>query len=311
MTRSVLFYRHFDQYSGGHQKVFDYFSHLHGEDSYQADISFSGSSLWDETNPWFPDCQAVHFAPDRYDYLFLAGMDWMPYGRYGIDSNKPVINLIQHVRHALPGEDVHPFLNNKAIRICVSPEVENAILPFANGPTITIPNSLSITDISCLKKWDVYIAGYKNPELASELCQLIGGKVECQTNYIPRHQLLANMAASRIAVVLPHRTEGFFLPALEAMKTADIAIVPDCVGNRSFCFGAVQDPDRGNCLMPSYDVDGLTSAVELARNLLNDGDRLNTLQQNALDTVNEHSLAREKTQFMELMANVDELWHGI
>jgi len=311
MTRSVLFYRHFDQYSGGQQKVFDYFSHLRGQDNFRANISFSGSSLQDETNPWFPDYQGVHFAPDRYDYLFLAGMDWMLYRQYGIDSNKPVINLIQHVRHAIPDEDVHPFLSNKAIRICVSTEVETAISPFANGPTVTIANGISIPELTCPKVWDVYIAGYKNQSLASELCHLIGGKVECQTDFMPRDQLLNNLAASRIVVVLPHLTEGFFLPALEAMKTADVTIVPDCVGNRSFCFDAVQDPDRGNCLIPSYDLDGLASAVVSARELLNDSDRLNTLKRNALNTVNEHSLAREKTQFLDLMTNVDELWHGL
>ena len=104
--RSVLFFRHFDQYSGGHQKVFDYFSHLNSANDYRADISFSESSQWNLTNPWFPDFRRVAFAPDQYDYLFLAGMDWDIYSGHGIDPKKPVINLIQHVRHASPEADV-------------------------------------------------------------------------------------------------------------------------------------------------------------------------------------------------------------
>ena len=100
VNRSVLFYRHFEQYSGGHQKVFDYFSHLRATPGYQADICFSQTSQWNSTNPWFPDTRSVDFLPDGYDYLFIAGMDWAAYSQYPLKSSKPIINLIQHVRHA-------------------------------------------------------------------------------------------------------------------------------------------------------------------------------------------------------------------
>jgi hypothetical protein len=308
MTRSVLFYRHFDQYSGGQQKVFDYFSHLRAVDEYQADISFSESSLWDDTNPWFPDYRRVDFSPGQYDYLFLAGMDWLPYHECGIDPDKPVINLIQHVRHARSDEDVYPFLKNKAIRICVSPEVEAAIGDLANGPITTIANGIAIPEIECEKTNDVYVAGYKNQALAKALADQLGNAVVCQTEHLPRREFLNQLAASRIAVVLPHPTEGFFLPALEAMKLADIAIVPDCVGNRSFCIDV--EKDNGNCLMPTYDVDALAKAIERAKNILNDEEKLTRLKNNAIVTVNNHSLAHEREQFLELMSHVDELWHA-
>ena len=144
--RSVLFYRHFDRYSGGHQKVFDYFSHLHDADEYRPAISFSSTSEWDESNPWFPDHESIEFVPNRYDYLFLAGMDWSVYAQRGIDFEKPVINLIQHVRHASSDADVYPFLKHKAIRICVSPEVASAVRNLANGPVITIANGIEIPE---------------------------------------------------------------------------------------------------------------------------------------------------------------------
>ena len=166
-NRSVLFYRHFERYSGGHQKVFDYFSHLGATEGYQADICFSQTSQWNITNPWFPETTPVAFLPGKYKYLFLAGMDWAACSKCVLDPSKPIINLIQHVRHAEPNEDVHPFLKNKAIRICVSPEVASAIEGIANGPVETIANGIAIPNISAEKRYEVYIAGFKNSSMAS------------------------------------------------------------------------------------------------------------------------------------------------
>ena len=102
---SVLFFRHFNQFSGGHQKVYDYFNHVISSANFSASISFSTTSLWDETNPWFPKYKnlQVKFDPHQFDCLFLAGMDWKVYIVKGAIADKPVINLIQGVRHALPG----------------------------------------------------------------------------------------------------------------------------------------------------------------------------------------------------------------
>ena len=306
-ARTILFYRHFDQYSGGHQKVFDYFSHLHLSDAFHADISFSKESLWDDTNPWSSRTRPVAFAPDNYDYLFLAGMDWVKYTEDAIDPNKPVVNLIQHVRHASPKEDVYPFLKHKAIRICVSPEVESAITSIANGPVLTISNGISIPDVECTKTRDISVFGFKNPVLAKTLADRFD--VPYQTEHLPRDVFLKQLAASRIAVVLPHPTEGFFLPALEAMKLADVAIVPDCVGNRSFCIDA-SDEENGNCFMPPYDLDEIVTAIGIAKMMLKEEDKLVRLKTRALETVDNHSLEDERKRFLELMSRVDELWHA-
>jgi hypothetical protein len=302
--RSVLFYRHFDQYSGGHQKVFDYFTHLYDADDYRPAISFSSTSEWNESNPWFPNHESIEFLTNRYDYLFLAGMDWSVYAEQGIDLEKPVINLIQHVRHASSDADVYPFLKNKAIRICVSPEVASAVRNLANGPVITIANGIEIPEIKSNKTNDVYIAGYKNKPFAKALANHLA--IEGQTEHLPRKKFLYQLAAARIAVLLPHPSEGFFLPALEAMRLAEITIVPDCIGNRSFCIDFAYD--QGNCLMPSYDLDGLIGAVHQAKEILRDKDRLNKLKTNSIATVNKHSLMRERQQFLALMCKVDELW---
>ncbi len=304
-NRSVLFYRHFERYSGGHQKVFDYFSHLRASEGYQADICFSQTSQWNITNPWFPDTRSVGFLPEKYNYLFLAGMDWVVCSEDVLNDSKPIINLIQHVRHAEPNEDVHPFLKNKAIRICVSPEVESAIAAIANGPVITIANGIEIPSISAEKCYEVFIAGFKNPSMALALST--DSDVTVETTHVPRNKFLKQLASARIAVVLPHPDEGFFLPALEAMCLADIAIIPDCIGNRSFCIDA--EHDGGNCLMPSYNQEEITGAIRRAKNILNDPVRLHQIKTNAMSTVNAHSLSRERQEFLKLISNVDELWH--
>jgi hypothetical protein len=304
--RSVLFYRDFERYSGGHQKVFDYFSHLNSSDNYRPEISFSRRSQQNSLNPWFPDYVGVDFTPTEYDYLFLAGMDWNVYSKECIDPEKPVINLIQHVRHALEGENVYPFLKNRAIRICVSPEVESAIKTLANGPVITIANGIDIPQVKAEKIHEVYIAGQKNLEMAKALKDRVDAVI--QTEFLSRSEFIMQLAAAKIAVVLPHPTEGFFLPALEAMKLAHIVIVPDCIGNRSFCKDA--EKKGGNCLMPSYDIEGIVGAIQTAKEILSDKGRLSQLQRNALKTVKYHSISRERREFLNLMSQIDELWYA-
>ena len=312
---SVLFYRHLDRYSGGQQKVFDYFSHLR---DHRTAISFSAESIWDKSNPWFPDYQhlQVPFEPAHYNLLFLAGMDWEVYLARGIIAEKPVINLIQHVRHADPREDVHQFLTRRAIRICVSPEVTEAIkrTGLVNGPIFTIPNGLHIPEPGTEKSTGVLICGLKNAGMARAVNQQLlerGLDVSCLTDQIPRDEFLKHLSSTEIAVLLPSPSEGFYLPALEAMKLSTITIVPDCIGNRSFCFDADKDPDKGNCLMPEYTTESIVSACAEAARLSQSEDRLEAIRHNALATVDRHSLQEERRAFLDILDHVDELWAQI
>ncbi|WP_062059894.1 glycosyltransferase [Cellvibrio sp. OA-2007] len=306
----LLFYRDFQEYTGGHQKVADYFAHLQSSSNFKPVIAFSSNSLWNQSNPWFPEYQhqLVDYRPANYEYVFLAGMDWEMYLASARPENQPVINLIQHVRHADPAQPMHRFLSQRAIRICVSPEVEKAITGTGkvNGPVFTIANGIDIPAIEPRqKRHDVFIFGPKNPHMAEELKtrlaqQDIGSF--CVTEWLPREQLLVLLASSRIAVMLPNPTEGFYLPALEAMRYADITIVPDCVGNRSFCH------NQQNCLIPEYNSAALAGAVNEALVLHQQHDRLNIFKQHCAATLAYHSLQRERTEFLALMNQVDELW---
>ena len=45
------------------------------------------------------------------------------------EYRRPIVNLVQHVWHACPNDPLnrHRFLPHKAIRICVSPQIDKAI----------------------------------------------------------------------------------------------------------------------------------------------------------------------------------------
>jgi len=88
-----------------------------------------------------------------------------------------------------------------------------------------------------------------------------------------------------------------------------ITIVPDCVGNRSFCRNFPEDGlGAGNCLMPEYNVQGLVAACKRAMNLLKEPKLLKTMKAEAGKTLTKHSLERERVQFLDIMNNIDQLW---
>ena len=102
----------------------------------------------------------------KSDIVFLAGMDWQSYLPHK-DSEQDVVNLVQHVRHGDSYIPLHQFLQHKALRICASEEVRQAILPYANGECVTIKKGHTIPTFSIEKSLELYILGKKNPKLAA------------------------------------------------------------------------------------------------------------------------------------------------
>ncbi len=309
--RSVIFYRNYLRYSGGHQKVLDYFDHLDARPEWTPSIYLEGGLDGVADNPWeqWREASVSSYLPANYDVAFLAGVDWKPYLAAGSREDQPVINLIQHVRHADPSSNVYSFLSERAVRICVSPEVEQAILGTGrvNGPTYCIPNGI---DQSILRNYvtlpktrDLYILGAKQPQLAAALAERIqapGLDLLVHDRHVPRQEVLAAMAASKICILLPNTTEGFYLPALESMALEALTIVPDCVGNRSFC------RDRDNCLMPALTVEALSAAFHEARRLRLEGGEKGLLE-SARSTVKMHSLQREREEFYKLLDDIERV----
>lgn len=307
--KQVLFYRDLSAHTGGHQKVADYFGHLESSFYFHPEISFSARTRWDISNPWFPTYQhkSVAFNPIEYDAVFLAGLDWQVYLPFARELNKPVINLIQHVRHADPKSDVFEFLSQPAVRICVSQQVASAInaTGIVNGPVFTIPNGVDLPILPHEKLYDLIILGIKQPDLAKQLelrLESKGFRLLVVDTWIPWKEWLGLLAKSRMALLLPNFTEGFYLPALEAMHYCDQIIVPDCIGNRDFC------KYEQNCLMPAYDIDSILASIDCALVVLDSKEELARFKHNAAETVSAHSLANERRAFLKIMGNIKNLW---
>ncbi len=306
--KKVLFYRMFNafkSYTGGHQKLYDYYKHLSMHDHFDVDIVFSEQTLWDKSNPWMGEYKHIVKSETinvkDYDLLFVEGTDWMDIEK-GIEEKIPIINLIQAVRHADPDNIRYKFLNRKSIRIAVSKEVASAIKNTnkVSGPIYTIENGHKMPNIKKKKQYDIYILGKKNPKLANILnseFENLGYKVLCTEKNIYRETVFSNMASAQISIVLPNQTEneGFFLPALESMKYSNITIVPDCVGNRSFCF------DKKNCLMPNYTKEDIVNTTIEAINILKNNLLLEEYKKHAKITVDKHSLKNERDAFYNIL----------
>ncbi len=310
--KAARFYRDFRRYTGGHQKVYDYFRHVQAHPDWQASIYWAKSSLPISETLWAGQSANLleDFSLRGADLMFLAGMDWEAYLAAAADPEIPVLNLVQHVRHADPASNVYPFLSERAIRVCVSAEVEAAILATGrtNGPTVTIANGIDLDDLllqrQALKSRDIYILGVKSRELARRLTEQLQAQpvsVLLHDEFTERADVLAAMASCRVSVLLPNLTEGFYLPALEAMALSELVVVPDCVGNRSFCLHGQ------NCLVPGRALDDLVAATLEALEIVKSGQAVE-FQASAASTLEQHRLERERSEFHQLLDKLDTLW---
>ena len=315
--RRVLFYRNFQSFTGGHLKIWDYFNHVNAAPDCCADIYFSAETRWDATNPWldYRPQALLRWAPHEADLLFLGGHDWLELpeperGRF----SRPIVNLVQGVQHGDPANPLAAYLTHRAIRICVSEQVRDAIQATGrvNGPTFVIPNGVDLPATEDRRRrerpLDWLICGVKQGqsdmarELARQIAPIIGSdRVEALTQLLPRPDFLDKLAGARRAVLLPLAEEGFYLPALEAMALGTLVICPDCVGNRSFCL------DGRTAIMPLHrGLDALVSAVQRARSL--NAAEESAILATARALAAQHTLARERAAFHELLARIPSLW---
>ena len=147
------------------------------------------------------------------------------------------------------------------------------------------------------------VVGYKRPELAASLSERLrrdGVEHDVLTRVLERGSFLAQLAETRVAVCLPHPTEGFYLPALEAMARGCVVVTLDAVGNRSFC------RDGENCIVAGQDAERLARAVGHAFWL--SADARSGLLARAADTVTAHAPHVERSRFHAVLRDVDGLW---
>ena len=263
----MLFHRDFAGYTGGHGKVWDYFRHALAL-GWDARVHLTPGSRRDASNPWMamPERIVPGWQPHDCDVLFLAGMDWNALEDIHAPP-RPVVNLLQHVRHAWPELPLRGFLRAPARRICVSHAVAEAVLATGevNGPVAVIPAALDLPDQAapCARAFrgHVLIAGLKAPALAHALADTLharGVEVELLDEWLPRTEYLERIAGAAVAVTLPHPAEGFYLPALEAMALGVPVVLGDCLGSREYA------RNGDNCLLAAREPEALADAVQRA-----------------------------------------------
>lgn len=309
--RLVLFHRKFRRFHGGHLKVWDYFNHALATPGFDVRILFDESTSWDPSNPWTEAREQVITSLEgvRPDLLFIAGRDWQRLEGMGLlDQGLPILNLIQHIRHADDWSIQSRYLHRKAIRICVSEEVADALRSAGSeGPIIVIPNSVDLPIVEDLhsieRPIDLFIAGPKQPVMARRLHELLESpqrRIRSMTEHVERGAFLDAMRESKVTVFLPNEEEGFYLPALEGMALGTVVVCPDCVGNRSFCLPGV------SAFRPEFSFDAIAWAARQA--LAMPEEEGTRLRQGALRVALDHAPASERAAFAHLLAKIDELW---
>jgi glycosyltransferase involved in cell wall biosynthesis len=311
---TVVFHRKFrGGFKGGHLKVFHYFEHVRSSPAHEARIRFTADSVWDSSNPWLSLRDAV-IAPGEdadADVLFLAGIDWRslePDRRAA--SSAPIVNLMQDFRPTRSAAPLHEFLAHRAIRICVSAQIQEALeeIPAVRGPIFTVPIGVDLDALPASRAAhdrdiDCVVLAVKDDGLGGAVAARIGGaghRVLLVDRPLPREQLLDAMARARVAVLLPASVEGAYLPALECMALGALVVCPDCVGNRSFC------RDGETCLVPKRSKRAIVKSALAA--LAASPQELEPMLAAGRRESAEHGLAHERARFLEILERVDELW---
>lgn len=310
--RTALFFRDFGWFTGGHLKVWHYFQHTLAA-GWDARIVFTPGSVWDATNPWCAARERVLPSRDGVQpgLVFLEGNDWLQIP----DAERerppaPVVNLVGGVRHAKDGDSRRPFLRHRAIRVCCSRPVADAITATGdvNGPVVVIPNGIDLAALPAPRpaderRTDLLVVGVKRPRLARRLARRLrrwGRRIDLLDERVPRAEFLDRLGRARVALFLPLSEEGFYLPALEGMALGTLVVCPDCVGNRDFCL------DGRNCLRPADDEDAVAEAAE--RLLSADAATASALAEAGRSTAASHGLDTERRAFHDVLARLDELW---
>jgi hypothetical protein len=297
----ILFLRDYKAFHGGHLKYYNYLQHTQMHSQFDVSLYLTSDSILDDEIDWRNSVHVVDsLTLTDFDSIFVAGNDW----RFIPDNTNPkikIINLIQGTRHADSSNILYSYLNRHAVRVCVSSAVSAAIIATKKvaGPVITIPAALDVVNTSSTGleyKTQVFIDGIKNQELATKLkdgLRHIGIESHVILSRISRIDYQSYLRNTNVAVFLPYMSEGFYLPALEAMSFGTISVCPDCGGNREYC------KDTFNCFNPSYDYDSIFSAVIAAAKLSNDA-RI-ALSNAASQTAAAFDLSAERDLFHSLV----------
>ena len=287
-------------------KVRNYFEHvLASPFAERLRLCMPADTPWHEANPWL---RYRERATSEIDWksvgtLVISGWGWERFVPEGFHHGPPfrVVYLVQSFGCLNPRDSRFPHLTNPAIRICVSQPLGDRLrrLAVANGPVHVIPAAVDVRDIptDVTKDIGVLVVGVKRAEIARDVATALEGRgvaTHLRTDKCGRIEFLKRLARARVVACLPAVTEGFYLPALEAMAAGAVVVCPDVIGN-DYCL------DGFNCLKPAYDVDALAAAIEKAVALSAEDSA--TMLSNAQETVRRHDTAAERERFLDVLGD--------
>lgn len=283
-----------------------YFEHVQSAPGYEPRVALADDTVWDDENPWARHRETIVSPDAPADVLFLGGHDWrFVHPRH---RDLPVVNIVQHVRHARPEDPRYAYLARRAVRICISSGIEEELARTGrvNGPVITIPLALELDVLPAPRPdderdVDVLVLSLKERALGVEVVSRLGplGNVRVVDRQIPRRELLDLFARARVALLLPRLLEGSYTPPLEAFALGAVTVCPDFTGDRTYC------RDGETCLVPARDPEALAAA---ARAALAGWDDLAPMRVAARAEVEARSPAVERRRFHDVLARLDELW---
>lgn len=296
---SILFLRQYPFFLGGHLKVFNYLAHAASYPGLQTRLYLTSDSI--DPGELLPRSTQCVAHPVRSDAYFIAGANWRFLDEAKIDTRSScVFNLIQGFRHL--DDAIHArYLERYAVRICVSDTLADELRSSgrAHGPIVSIPNGADIGMLEGLrsvpKEPRVFIAGAKNPDLAAAVAAALQARrVPCTVSIAlqPREAFLRDMASHAVMVALSDRTDGFYLPALEAMAVGSAVVTLAHRGPASFCRNGV------NALVAQESAGDL---ARLSAELVGDAALRIALIAAAQVTARRHSLEAERAAFFSVL----------
>lgn len=295
--QTMLFIRDYNRMLGGHLKVFDYANHVAASGLFDPVLYLTPESTAQPPSALLPSEIRIVRDVVSADAYFVAGFNWEILDQAGVHlGNRPVVNLIQGLRHGLLGDARSRYLMRPALRIGVSTAATNAVAAIGvNGPLVTIRNGVDTIAIERFgtvpKSNDVFIAATKNGEMGRAIAAELedaGVGVDLACELLPRELFLRRMGRCSVALLLPHPYEGFFLPALEAMVLGCAVVIPAIDGISDFC------ANGSTCRSTAYEPGALTqAAIEVIR----DAALAERLRTAARTVAAEYSLGRERREF--------------
>ncbi len=328
-AKRVLFYRRLVKpnagTNGGNLKLRDCFDHIMHSEQFSPNVFFSEDTRWFDHpgNHWndLRETALEEWSVGPQDILFFSGHDWQSLSEaQRRRPPAPIINIVQP-RHTRSQDSRRAFLAHPAIRIAKSEVGAEIIRQYGlNGPLYVIPDAIDVEQLAkygSSKDIDILILGLKQAELARQVHQALTKlnrlklrKLKIQLQLPPglptRDEFLQLLGRAKIVACLPllasRGSEGFYLPALEAMAMDTLVVCPHAVGNIGHCI------DHYNCIVPEYTLEAMVNGLKKALSM--NRRQKEALLKNGRITARKHDIVQERTAILDLVHRAHEIWHS-